>query len=197
MKKIDLGNDCYLLYDQFLDNIKSKSLMDDVIRNAKWRDDKITFYGKEFEQPRKVAFYGDPGCTYTYSKIVMQPLSWPKSLYQLKNKLNESFSTNFNTCLVNYYRDGDDHMSWHSDDEKELGENPIIASISLGAERDFLFKPKNKFNTGQERVKIVLEHGSLLMMMGSTQHQWNHALPKRKRVDQPRMNLTFREVKSF
>lgn len=167
-------------------------LMQNILNEICWRNDKIKMFGKVMDQPRKVAWYGDQGVEYTYSGIKMKALEWSPVLMILKLRLEEFLGVNFNSVLINLYRDGNDYMSWHSDDEKELGKNPVIASVSLGCERDFLFRMKsNKL----EKVKILLENGSLLVMQSETQHFWQHSVPKRKMSTTPRLNLTFRNIK--
>ena len=166
--------------------------MQNILNEICWRNDKIKMFGKVMDQPRKVAWYGDQGVEYTYSGIKMKALEWSPVLKILKLRLEEFLGVNFNSVLINLYRDGNDYMSWHSDDEKELGKNPVIASVSLGCERDFLFRMKsNKL----EKVKILLKNGSLLVMQSETQHFWQHSVPKRKMATTPRLNLTFRNIK--
>ena len=155
-----------------------------------WRQDKIAMYGKLLDIPRLQAWYGDKGASYTYSKMTLQPLSWTPTLLSLKQQINEFCQHNFNAMLANCYRDHKDSVSWHSDDEPELGEQPVIASLSLGAERDFHFKKKD----GGESVKLPLQSGSLLVMSGATQQNWQHAIHK-TRIEKPmRINLTFRNI---
>jgi alkylated DNA repair dioxygenase AlkB len=127
---------------------------------------------------------------YTYSNTTKQALAWTKELSCLKQIAEELAGTKFNSCLLNLYHNGDEGMGWHSDDEESLGKNNTIASLSLGAERKFLFKHKQTKQT----VSLVLEHGSLLIMKDSTQANWSHSLPKSKNVTQPRINLTFRTI---
>lgn len=155
----------------------------------KWRDDKITMFGKTYPQARKVAFYGEENIAYTYSRIKMKTLYWTDELKKINKRLERDYNLNFNTALVNYYRDGKDHMSWHRDDEPELGLNPSIASLSFGASRDFFFRHDHG-----EKIQLTLENGDLLLMLGETQHHWKHALPKRLKVHEARMNITFRRI---
>ena len=163
-----------------------------VLRNTTpWRQDNIKVFGKVYDQPRLTALYGNNGKTYSYSNITMTPLPFSESLEQLKNRIDREAEIEFTTCLLNLYRDGKDSNGWHSDDEKELGINPIIASISLGEERYFHLRHKKDKNL---KHKILLEHGSLLLMRGTTQHFWQHQIAKTSRKIGERINLTFRVI---
>jgi len=192
MEKTQLSKNSYILYDaHFLGADDLDLLREDLLNNSRWRDDKIQMFGKVFDQPRKVAFFGDEHLSYTYSKIKMKTQGWSSETKELTQKINIKFDLSFNSALLNYYRNGDDYMSWHCDNEPELGEQPVIASISIGQVRDFLFRekknPKNKY-------KIKLDSGSLLLMMGDIQNEFHHALPKRKTQFDSRINLTFRHI---
>lgn len=147
-------------------------------------------FGRVYPQKRKVAWCGDIGITYTYSGIELVANGWSKNIDMIKQEIRDRFNVNFNSCLINLYRDGEDYMSYHSDSEKELGLNPEIFSVSFGAARDFLLK----HNVTKEIVKIELANGDLVIMKGETQHHWRHSLPKRKKVDKERVNLTFRQI---
>ena len=163
-----------------------------VLRNTTpWRQDNIKVFGKVYDQPRLTALYGNNGKTYSYSNITMTPLPFSESLEQLKNRIDREAEIEFTTCLLNLYRDGKDSNGWHSDDEKELGINPIIASISLGEERYFHLRHKKDKNL---KHKILLQHGSLLLMRGTTQHFWQHQIAKTARKIGERINLTFRVI---
>ncbi len=161
-----------------------------LLEELKWRDDKIKMFGKLYSQKRKVAWNGDPGTEYTYSKIKMTAHGWTPGLLEIKQRFFKDYQLFFNSVLSNYYRHGDDYMSWHQDNELELGEKPIIASISLGAGRDFHFKHVHT----EEKKSIFLNSGELLIMQGQTQNFWKHCLPKRKKVKTGRLNLTFRNI---
>ncbi|WP_420601206.1 alpha-ketoglutarate-dependent dioxygenase AlkB family protein [Flagellimonas sp.] len=159
--------------------------------NTPWQQDKIKIFGKVYNQPRLTALYGNNGKTYSYSGITMHPNEFTPELLAIKFAVEKEAQIQFSTCLLNYYRDGKDSNGWHADNEKELGKNPVIASISLGAERYFhLRHQKNK----ALKHKIVLEHGSLLLMQGATQHFWHHQLPKTNKNIGERINLTFRVI---
>ena len=144
---------------------------------------------KELKAARKGA---DKGKKYSYSGLTLEPDNWDKDLFHIKQLIQNITHQEFNSVLLNEYPNGGVGMGWHSDDEKELGINPIIASVSLGAERDFLFRHKK--DKSKEPVKILLKHGSLLLMMGNTQHHWHHSLPIRRKVKDKRINLTFRNI---
>ena len=156
-----------------------------------WQQDNITVFGKTYKQPRLTALYSKSKLSYTYSNITMQPKPFTTDLILLNNKIEQISDTTFNSVLLNLYRDGQDSNGWHADNEKELGEKPVIASLSLGAQRIFHFKHRT---LKKEKYKLVLEHGSLLIMAGDMQKHWLHQIPKtRKRIGE-RINLTFRHI---
>ena len=156
-----------------------------------WQQDQITVFGKTHPQPRLTALFATNGKPYSYSNITMYAKPFTKELLQLKSDIENISETGFTTCLLNLYRDGRDSNGWHSDDEKALGKNPIIASLSLGEARYFHFRhKKNK----ALKHKLLLEHGSLLLMKGSTQHHWHHQIPKTSKNIGERINLTFRTI---
>lgn len=159
--------------------------------NINWEQESIRLYGKAIALPRLTAWYGDSGTSYTYSGITSRPNEWNKGLLVLKRQIEAWAGVEFNSVLLNWYRDGQDHLNWHADDEKELGANPVIASANFGATRDFLFRRND-----DKSVKIILplKHGTLLLMRGGLQHFWQHSVPKRKRVKGARFNLTFRRI---
>ena len=161
-------------------------LSDDV----PWQHDEVVLYGRHITTARRMAWYGDEGAAYTYSGITRRPLAWTPDLLALKIIVERFSGAVFNSCLLNAYADGTQGMGWHSDDEKMLGRDPTIASVSLGGARRFCFKHRV---TGV-KTETLLDHGSLLVMSGSTQHHWLHSLPKAARVTQPRINLTFRLI---
>lgn len=163
---------------------------DKLMNHIEWRNDEAFIYGKHFVTKRKVAWYGDEPYSYTYSKITKQALPWTPELHVLKKIAESHTKTTYNSCLLNLYHNGDEGMSWHSDDEKTLLKNGAIASYSFGADRIFSFKHKM---TG-EKVSITLENGSLLVMKGETQSYWLHQLPKSKKIRTARINLTFRTI---
>ena len=156
-----------------------------------WRSDKITVFGKTYDQPRLTAWYGEKGKTYSYSSIVMDPIPFTNLLSEIKTRIEQLIGEHFNSCLLNLYRDGQDSNGWHSDDEKELGRNPVIASLSFGQSR--MFHLRHKVDKTLKH-KLELTAGSMLLMQGTTQHFWQHQLPKTKRKIDPRINLTFRII---
>lgn len=162
-----------------------------LLQNIEWRHEQLMMFGKEITSKRKVAWYGDKAFRYTYSNTTKTALPWTKELLEIKTILENESGETFNSCLLNLYHSGDEGMGWHSDDEPEMKYHAAIASISFGAERKFVFKHK----VTKDKVEIYLEHGSLLLMKGSTQSFWLHTLPKTKKIDKSRINLTFRTMK--
>lgn len=156
-----------------------------------WKEEPITIFGKKIMQPRLISWHGDSGTFYKYSGLQLTPEPWTSSLEKIKNNIENYCDRSFNSALLNLYRNQQDSNGWHSDDEKELGEKPFIASVSFGETRDFLLKHKAEKDL---KVKISLEPGSLLIMAGKTQECWRHTLPKRARELGPRINLTFRRI---
>jgi len=180
-----------IYYPHFFDQEEADKIFAELLTKTPWQQDEITVYGKRYLQPRLTALYGNEGKPYSYSNIKMQPHHWNLLLQKIKFYVESVSNTNFTTVLLNYYRDGNDGNGWHSDNEKELGINPVIASVSFGAERTFQLK----HNTNKDQKKsIILEHGSLLLMKGSTQHFWKHQIPKTSKPIGPRINLTFRVI---
>lgn len=194
MKKIefDLPDAELIYYPDFYPIEKADFLLDKLFRESLWQQDDITVFGKTHKQPRLTALYGENEKPYTYSNITMFPNHFSKILEEIKEDIETISGKKFTTVLLNLYRDGNDSNGWHSDDEKELGNNPAIASLSLGAERMFHLKHKT---IPDLKTKIALNHGSLLLMQGPTQHFWKHQIPKTARKVGPRINLTFRLIK--
>lgn len=158
-----------------------------------WQHDQLRMYGRLITTSRKVAWFGDSPFSYTYSGIPKQALIWTEALVEIKQLIEDQTGLRFNSCLMNLYADGDSGMSWHSDDEATLIPNGAIASVSLGATRKFVFKHKRN---PIPNVPILLEHGSLLVMQGTTQSHWLHSITKSKKVSTPRINLTFRTMRT-
>jgi alkylated DNA repair dioxygenase AlkB len=179
-------------YPQFMEANYASEVFQKLNKETAWQQDDIKIFGKTYKQPRLTALFGDEGKSYSYSNITMHPKPMTPLLKEIKSKIERVTQTTFNTVLLNLYRDGKDSNGWHSDNEKELGKNPVIASMSLGAKRSFKLKHK-----GDKKLnyKIFLSHGSLLLMEGETQHHWLHELPKSKKITEPRINLTFRVIK--
>jgi len=177
-------------YGKVLTSREADKYFDLLMQNILWENDEVVIFGKHIVTKRKAAWYGDSDYSYTYSNTTKQALAWTKELSYLKQIVEELAGAKFNSCLLNLYHNGNEGMGWHSDDEKSLGTNNTIASLSFGAERKFLFKHKQTKQT----VSLVLEHGSLLIMRDATQANWLHSLPKSKDVTRPRINLTFRTI---
>ncbi|WP_431128767.1 alpha-ketoglutarate-dependent dioxygenase AlkB family protein [Flagellimonas flava] len=189
---LDLPNADIIYHPSFLSPERANHFFRILGETIPWQQDQITVFGKTHPQPRLTALYADNDKTYSYSGITMNPHSFTPELQQIKNEVEQLAQITFTTCLLNFYRDGKDSNGWHSDDEKELGTNPIIASVSLGAER--FFHLRNKTDKGI-KSKILLQHGSLLIMKGTTQHFWQHQIPKTSKKIGGRINLTFRVIK--
>jgi alkylated DNA repair dioxygenase AlkB len=187
----DVQDASIIYYPNFFSNEEAVILFDALQKEIPWQQDDIKVYGKVYPQPRLTALFGNEGKSYSYSNITMHPHSWTPLLLTMKEKIEQTVEVTFSTVLLNYYRDGRDSNGWHADNEKELGNNPIIASLSFGAER--IFQLKHNF-LKEEKLNITLEHGSLLLMQGSTQHFWKHQIPKTTKPIEPRINLTFRVI---
>lgn len=180
-----------MYYPLFFDKNEADAIFEQLTHETAWQQDEIRVFGKTHPQPRLTALYGHKGKSYTYSNIKMQPHAWNQLLQKIKSKVETVVDANFTTVLLNLYRDGKDSNGWHSDNEKELGINPIIASVSFGTARVFQLKHNTMASLKQN---IVLEHGSLLLMKGTTQHCWKHQIPKSAKTIGARLNLTFRII---
>jgi alkylated DNA repair dioxygenase AlkB len=178
-------------HDRWLEPAQADACMDALIEEIEWERRWITMFGKRIMQPRLVAFQGDPGVRYTYSADVHAARGWDPTVASLRDRLEEGCGLRFNSVLLNLYRDGSDAMGWHADDERELGNNPSIASISLGATRRFVLRSKADRTT---RFELEPAHGSLIVMRGALQHHWQHQVPRTRNSVGPRVNLTFRRV---
>ena len=189
---LDLPDAEIIYYPNFMDTMEADAIFSDLKNTIPWQQDEIRVFGKIHQQPRLTALYGNKDKTYSYSNIKMSPNPWIPILEKIKLEIEKVCPTEFTTVLLNYYRDGKDSNGWHADDEKELGINPIIASMSFGVTRNFQLKHNS--NTGIKK-NILLEHGSLLIMKGTTQHYWKHQIPKTAKLIGPRINLTFRIIK--
>ena len=179
-------------FENFFDLEQSQSYLKQLTNSVKWKREQIKMWGKEIVTKKRIAWYADEYKSYTYSGSTFHPVQWNEVLLEIKKQLEQRIKFKFNSVLLNEYKSGEVGMGWHSDDEKELGIDPIIASLSFGANRDFIFK--HKTDKSFEKIKIHLKSGSLLIMSGSTQHYWKHSLPKRLKVREPRVNLTFRKI---
>ena len=161
-----------------------------LLNSIQWKNDEAIIFGKKIQTKRKVAWYGNKPYSYTYSNVTKYALPWTKELLELKNLAEQETNETYNSCLLNLYHNGNESMAWHSDGEKDLKKEGAIASFSFGAERKFAFKHKQT----KTKVAIVLQHGSLLVMKGSTQEHWLHRLPPTTLINTPRINLTFRTI---
>lgn len=180
-----------IYYPHFFDKKEADTLFTQLTTEIPWQQDQIRVFGKSHPQPRLTALFGNEGKSYSYSNIKMRPHPWNPLLQKIKSSVENVSETNFTTVLLNLYRDGKDSNGWHADNEKELGTNPIIASVSFGTERIFQLK----HNTIPDlKQNILLEHGSLLLMKGTTQHFWKHQIPKTSKIIGSRINLTFRVI---
>ncbi len=185
---LDLEQGRLFWHPNFLCPEDADQALDACLTRLAWRQEAITLFGKSVMQPRLQAWYGDAG--YRYSGLTLAAKPWPDFLWRLKQQCETLAEAPFNSVLANQYRDGQDSMGYHQDNEPELGRNPVIASISLGATRRFNLKHIHSKQT----VSLMLTHGSLLVMAGELQHYWKHAVPKTQRSDQVRVNLTYRNI---
>ncbi|GGG44474.1 alpha-ketoglutarate-dependent dioxygenase AlkB family protein [Hymenobacter glacieicola] len=184
-----------VLFDpDFLAPPAAAALLTELTATIPWRHEAIRIFGRELLQPRLTAWHGDSGASYQYSGLQLQPQPWTPALLSLRQQVEAAAGTAFNSVLLNLYRTGQDSMGWHADDEPELGSEPVIASVTLGATRTFRLKPRNPHHTPHAPLSLPLTAGSLLLMRGPTQQHWLHALPKTTRPVGPRLNLTFRQV---
>ena len=188
----EMPNGDLCLIREFFDLPRSDEFFQGLLALAQWRQDAIKRGRKESQLPRLTLWFGNSGKNYSYSGIRMKPLPWNTPLLTIKQAVDTEARVKFNSVLLNLYRNEHDSVTWHSDDEPELGKNPIIASVSLGATRRFVLKHKREKRL--PKIELELTHGSLLLMRGPTQHHWLHAIPKSKDAVGPRLNLTFRII---
>lgn len=175
----------------WLDGGEADALFDALRVQVAWETHRIRLFGREVDSPRLSCWIGDPGTGYTYSRVRFEPHPWPPALAAMRERVSDAAGSPMNSVLANLYRDGNDAMGWHSDDEPELGARPVIASLSLGGTRRFVFKHRRE---PTRKFELELPHGSLLLMTGDTQANWRHALPRTARPVAPRINLTFRRI---
>lgn len=177
---------------EFFSEPESSLIFDQLLRSLDWQSDQIMMFGKLITTKRKVAWVGDPDCSYTYSGVKKNPQTWTSDLLKIKESIEKLSDSSFNSCLLNLYHGGDEGMGWHSDDEKELDAQSSIVSVSFGANRKFSFRHK----LDKEKISLTLESGSVLMMQPPTQEYWSHSLLTTKVATLPRINLTFRSIKN-
>jgi len=181
-----------LLFEDVIPPDKSADTLTQLITNVDWQKETLFLFGRHIKVPRLTAWYGDEA--YTYSGVRHEPKNWVPILNALRNLVQNKTNKPFNSVLLNHYRSGSDSMSWHSDNEPELGLNPTIASLSFGGTRRFRFR---NISDKKQTLSIDLSDASLLVMAGPLQHNWQHALPKTKKTVAPRINLTFRHIKTL
>ena len=177
-------------YGKLFNRRQADNYLEKLLTTIEWRNDEAVIFGKKIITKRKVAWYGDKPFEYTYSNTTKYALSWTKDLLELKTLIEKETGERFNSCLLNLYHSGDEGMAWHSDGETDLKKDGAIGSLTFGAERKFAFKHKQT----KEKVELLLEHGSLLVMKDTTQTFWLHRLPPTKLITKPRVNLTFRTI---
>jgi len=177
-------------YGKLFNHKEAGNYLEKLLNTIEWRNDEAVIFGKKIVTKRKVGWYGEKPFEYTYSNTTKYALSWTKELLELKTIIEKETGETFNSCLLNLYHNGEEGMAWHSDGETDLKKDGAIGSLSFGAERKFAFKHKQT----KEKVELLLEHGSLLVMKGTTQTHWLHRLPPSKKITTPRVNLTFRTI---
>lgn len=190
-QSVVLQNGEYIYYPNFIDSPTANYYLEAFKNNIEWKQESMNMYGKQVLFPRLTAWYGENDKPYSFSGIKLNPNAWSNDLIEIKKLIEPECKVEFNSVLLNLYRDGNDSISWHTDAEKELGKNPLIASVNFGVERKFQIR----HNETQETHTILLKHGSLLIMKGQLQHFWKHQVPKQKTVLKERINLTFRVIK--
>lgn len=189
----DLGDGANLeLIDNFL-TFEESGPLQEFLESLEWQQREITLYGRRVLEPRQTVWIGDPGAVYRYSGRVNVPAPWPDALQGIRRRIEQAAGQAFNSCLCNRYRDGRDSIAPHSDDEPELGPIPTIGSLSIGSSRRFQVRHK----TATRKLDLELHSGSLVIMRGTMQQHYRHAVPKQPKVTQPRVNLTFRSVSAF
>ena len=190
----ELEDATLILIESFFTKEEADSMYEKLLKETAWKKSQITLYGKLHDTPRLTAWYGDKDKTYSFSGNTMNTLPWTPDLLFIKERVEKEAGVIFNSVLLNLYRTGKDSVGWHRDNEKEFGENPVIASVSFGETRPFQLR--HKFKKELNRVTIPLTHGSLLIMKDKTQHLWEHQIPKTAKQVSPRINLTFRIIKT-
>ncbi len=186
-----IPNGEFLYYPDFIPKLESDILLESLKSSIVWKQESMNMYGKTVLFPRLTAWYGDNDKPYSFSGIKLNPNKWTNELLGIKDKIERITLNKFNSVLLNRYRNGNDSISWHTDAEKELGINPVIASVNFGATRKFHLR----HNISKEKLEIELTHGSLLIMQGELQHYWQHQVPKTSKVVNERINLTYRVIK--
>ncbi len=188
---VSIPNGEYIYIPDFFTKTEADAYFELLKTGVRWTQESMYIYGKKVLFPRLTAWYGDNGKSYSFSGITLKPHSWTAQLLKIKNKIEPISGSSFNSVLLNRYRNGNDSISWHADNEKELGTNPVISSVNFGAVRKFQLR----HNQTKEKIEIELAHGSLLIMQGELQHFWQHQIPKTAKKTDERINLTFRAIR--
>jgi len=190
-ERVDLLGDEVVYWPALFDPATATRLFDDLLATTNWSQHRITMFGRPVDVPRLSAWHGDRRTTYTYSGLALHPEPWTPPLLEVKQRVEAELDLELNSVLVNLYRDGRDSVAWHADDERELGPEPVIASVTLGEVRRFRMRRRDDH---AQHLDLDPAHGSLLVMRGTTQRLWEHAVPKSSRPLGPRINLTFRQI---
>lgn len=178
-------------YHPFLAPGEARQLFERLLEDLPWEQPRVRVFGREHPAPRLQSWHGDPDAVYRYSGLTLRPLPWTRELGRIAERIEAVTGHRFNSVLANLYRDGRDSMGWHADDERELGPSPRVASVSLGAERDFALRRRG---ARRQALTLALRDNELLLMEPGLQEGWQHSLPRRLRIKAPRVNLTFRQV---
>ena len=181
-----------MLFRRFYGPRHTPQMLETLTREIAWQQHKVRVFNREHLVPRLTAWHGDQGMQYSYSGCTHAPMPWNSTLTEMRDRLEQFLGYSFNSVLLNLYRNGDDAMGRHSDDEKELGPEPVIASVSFGETRKFVLHPRS--GNAEKSLSIDLEDGSLLLMQGTCQIRWKHSIPRTRRARKPRINLTFRDI---
>ena len=191
---IDLDHAHIWYQEQFIETNEANRLLQHLINHIPYRQDHIFLFGKQILQPRLTCWMADQEFSIKYSGLKMEPTPWESEVYRIKQKVEQATGETYNSVLINYYRNGQDSMGWHADNEVELGQDPKIASVSLGVARRFSLKLNSNLEAHKRDYHLDLGHGSLLFMGAGTQPNYKHQVPKRQRLNGPRINLTFRKM---
>ena len=189
-QRIDLGDAELFSYQDVFTKAESKRYFSHLLKHINWQEASIRIAGRLVPIPRLQCWVAEPGCSYSYSGITMEPENWSACLLQILSRVEALAGQSFNAVLINLYRDGNDSVAWHADDEPELGSNPVVASVSFGSSRPFELKQQH----GDRRFRLILADGSVLVMGKTLQNNWLHQLPKVRSLQEPRINLTFRRI---
>ncbi len=190
--KHSIGNAQLIEFPHLFETAEANQMLETLIADIPWRQESLRIAGKVRAIPRLQCWMGDTGSDYGYSGVRLTPYPWHNTVKVIHDRVADSSGSTFNSALINFYRNGEDSVAWHADDEAELGDSPVIASVSLGAQR--VFELKQKHQLPAKKFKLTLRHGSLLIMSGTMQQHWLHQLPKVKGLQEPRINLTFRNI---